>query len=51
MFDRDAAISRMREMGSKLKAVESASASVAVGAMMLTERYRDGLWPVRGSNR
>ena len=41
----------MREAGIRLNAVESASASVAVGAMTLTVRYRAGLRPVAGSNR
>ena len=37
--------------GIRLNAVESASASVAVGAMTLTVRYSAGLRPVAGSNK
>ena len=44
-------MSWIRDSGIKLKAVESASASVAVGAMTLTVLYSDGLRPVEGSNR
>ena len=44
-------MSWIRDTGIKLNAVESASASVAVGAMTLTVLYSDGLRPVVGSNR
>ena len=44
-------MSRIRDNGIRLNAVESASASVAVGAIALTVLYSDGLRPVFGSNR
>ena len=50
-FGRTATISRIRGNGIRLNAVESASASVAIGAMTLTVRYSEGLRPVAGSNR
>src|SRR4029450_9682897 len=44
-FDRIDTMCRIRDNGIKLNAVESASASVAVGAMTLTVLYSDGLLP------
>jgi hypothetical protein len=50
-FGRTATICSIRDNGIALNAVESASASVTVGAITLTVRYSDGLRPVAGSNR
>ena len=48
-FGRTATTSRIRGNGIRLNAVESASASVAVGTITLTMLHSDGLRPVAGS--
>ena len=50
-FGLTATMRRIRGTVIKLNAVESASASVAVGAITVTVLYSDGLRPVAGSNK